>query len=178
MRMALAVLALFLCTQSGGWAADAASAPVGASSRVNVGHVARSNGPAQDAPTQILACSPAWQKKVNRCNGQECGELYSQATLALQAEYDKFVSDLANPAPFVAAQKSWVAYRDANCDALAPTCPEGQGGSCELPSAACRAALNCSQIKYLVQGECSLLNGYNERAGFVEPDRCNAIPKN
>ena len=177
MRIALAVLALLLCTQSGGRAADAASAPAVTSSSVNVGHIAR-HGRAQDSAPQVLACSPAWQKKVDLCDGQECGELYSQATLALRAEYDKFVSDLADPAPFVAAQKSWMAYRDANCDALAPTCPESQGGSCELPSAACRAALNCSQIKYLVQGECTLLNGYNEREGFVEPDRCKAIPKN
>jgi len=177
MRIALAVLVLLLCTQSGGWAADAASAPAVTPSGVFVGHIARRSR-AQDASPPVLACSPAWQKKVDLCDGQECGELYSQATQALRAEYEKFVSDLADPAPFVAAQINWVTYRDANCDALAPTCPAGQGGSCELPGAACRAELNCSQIKYLVQGECTLLDGYNEREGFIKPDRCKAIPKN
>jgi len=113
MRIALAVLVLLLCTQSGGWAADAASAPAVTPSGVFVGHIARRSR-AQDASPPVLACSPAWQKKVDLCDGQECGELYSQATQALRAEYEKFVSDLADPAPFVAAQINWVTYRDAN----------------------------------------------------------------
>jgi hypothetical protein len=171
MRIAFGIIVLLLGGQPGAWAADAASAPAVSPSGIHAKHAARRSR-THDGSSHVLACSPAWQEKVDHCDDRECGELYSQATLALRAEYDKFASDLADPASFIEAQKIWENYRDAHCYALNPTCPEGRGGSCSLPSAACSAALNCLQTRYLVQGECTLLNGYNERADFVEPDRC------
>ena len=110
------------------------------------------------AATSSSVCSSQWLGNLEKkCYGAEpnaCAVMLEQARVLLDNQGKTMSQVLTEPDEFIVAHRAWLAYRDAECRALETQCPEGQSGSCNLPTAICEARLNCDQITHLRAAEC------------------------
>ena len=120
-------------------------------------------------------CSPEWLDSLNsRCDGSDndnCFSMLNQGRKLLASQRKVMNHVLNDPDGFATAEKKWDIYRDAECDALEPQCPEGQSGSCNTPTAICEVRLNCEHVGHLLVIECST-NSYNR--SLEAPPKPNA----
>lgn len=109
-------------------------------------------------------CSRAWIQLLDQwCDGSDfgvCSDMLDKARRLLIDRRRAMAIVLTNPDDFFESEKSWNRYRDAECEVLVPQCPEGQSGSCNLPSAICEVQMDCEHVAHLRTIECQT-NGYN-----------------
>ncbi len=124
----------------------------------------------------LATCSPSWIEALyEQCDGRPSGDCYSmleQARHLLVTQREIMKTVLVDPEEFVAVEEIWTRYRNAECLALVPQCPEGQSGSCNTPTSICEVLLDCDHIIHLRATECQT-GGYNRSLYAPQkPDTC------
>jgi uncharacterized protein YecT (DUF1311 family) len=103
-------------------------------------------------------CTDSWIKKTQECddggtqNMTRCfGAKRQEADDELNDIYGQLKADLVDPRVFVKAQRSWIAYRDAECtyQSSGYACDSGISGMCSLSSGLCQIRLTCERVKLL-----------------------------
>jgi hypothetical protein len=113
--------------------------------------------------TSPPTCSPAWLDLLDKqCDESDttCAVMLDKARSLLDRQRAVMTHVLVNSAEFSNIEGIWNKYRDAECEALVPQCPEGTSGACNLPSAICEVQMDCEHIVHLRTAECQT-NDYN-----------------
>jgi hypothetical protein len=124
------------------------------------------NNRIKDARTKspLATCSSSWIESLyEQCDGRPTGDCYrllEEARRLLVTQRERMKKVLVNPEEFVTVEEIWNKYRNAECAAIDPQCPEGRSGSCSTPTAICDVLLGCEHVIHLRATECRT-SGYN-----------------
>lgn len=113
-------------------------------------------------------CSAAWSKRTqDQCNAggtqdmTRClGTKLREADKELNKVYAGLKADLVEPSAVTRAQRSWVAYRNAECtyQSSGYACDSGTSGMCSLSSGFCQMQLTCERVNLLrkhIEAKCN-----------------------
>ena len=114
------------------------------------------------ASAEETLCSSAWVQKLAQCEdiARCAGEARVQSDRELNRLYNELRADLVDPKPLVQAQRSWLAYRKAECEYQSSgyDCESGVSGMCSVERAACQVHLTCERVRQLrehIQEKCN-----------------------
>jgi len=104
---------------------------------------------------------------------QCAGEARDKSTHELNRVYNELRADLVNPRPLVRAQRSWLAYRTAQCEYQSSgyDCESGVSGMCSVERAVCQVHLTCERVRKLREHMQEKCNGCPVRKGAARPNR-------